>query len=236
MGYQKELPHRTTQNRKGKNPQSPQKIRTGNQTQTPPFPMKKITAKDFYQMISEKPSVFEHWDTPLEITEYVNCEDSRLTHLSKHLTFSGKNKFGNSADFSDCKNLEIATGTFHGFVSFAASGIQKIENLQTGVNKQGNSVSFGNCKSLKVATGTYPGFASFYGSGIHSIQNLEIQNPDKEKYFAHFKGCSQLHTLQGWDLSKKIKIEPEKREAEINRRASLKKFLVTITPKELPFL
>jgi hypothetical protein len=56
--------------------------------------MKRITAEEFLGMIAENPSVFEHWDTPLEITEYVDCSHTNITHLSPHLTFSGnKNSF-----------------------------------------------------------------------------------------------------------------------------------------------
>ncbi len=61
----------------------------------------KITAKEFFEMIKGNPSVFEHWETPLEITEFIDCEYSPITHLSKHLTFSGKDNHGDSAMFCD---------------------------------------------------------------------------------------------------------------------------------------
>jgi hypothetical protein len=44
--------------------------------------MKKITAKEFYAMISKKPAIFEPWYTPIEITEYIDCEHFEITHLS----------------------------------------------------------------------------------------------------------------------------------------------------------
>jgi hypothetical protein len=77
-------------------------------------------------MIMENPSVFEHWETPLEITGYVNCQNSPITHLSPHLTFSGKNEDGDTASFLNCPNLKVATGNYPGFVIFNNSGIQQV--------------------------------------------------------------------------------------------------------------
>jgi hypothetical protein len=193
----------------------------------------KITAAKFLAMIDENPSVFEHWETPLEITEYVDCRDSNITHLSPHLTFSGKDNDEWSATFSECERLETATGTFRGFVSFANSNIKKIDKLQTFNKKQ--SASFFNCKSLEIATGHYPGFVWFTFSGIHSIQNLHIENPNKKGEYADFKNCDMLKTLKGWDLSKEIEIEPEKLAAEKERQALLK-FKKETEAQTLPFL
>jgi hypothetical protein len=197
--------------------------------------MKKITAKKFLAMIAENPSVFEHWDTRLEITDHVYCQHSRITHLSPHLIFP-RNQNGDSAAFLQCKHLKIATGTFHGCVSFAESGIEKIEELfilRTNTNDW--AASFLGCKSLKIATGNYPGFVNFEETGIESIQNLHIENPDSD-YFADFSRCPNLHTLEGWDLSKQICIEDEKWDAEKNRRAALQKYIEKTKPENLPFL
>jgi hypothetical protein len=197
----------------------------------------KVTAKEFLEMIAETPSVFEHWETPLEITEYVDCNNSKITHLSPLLTFSGKDSWNNTAVFSDCKDLQIATGTFHYFVTFRDSSITKIDQLHIqNCHDSGLSASFARCKKLRIATGTYPGNVIFYESGIHSIQNLHIQNPHSNGNYADFLDCSNLQTLEGWDLSKQIAIEPHKLEAEKKRRASLKKFIKEIQPEELPFL
>jgi hypothetical protein len=201
--------------------------------------MKQITAQEFLEMISENPSVFEHWDTPLEITEYVDCQDTEITHLSQYLTFSGINDIGIAADFSDCKKLKIATGTFHGGVQFVESGIVKIEKLKTTPLKQkiaGPWSSFEGCKDLEVASGTFYQFASFLNSGIHSIKKLHVENHNPDREHANFEKCTKLQTLEGWDLSKPIWIEPEKREAEIKRRQALKKFAQENQAKELPFL
>jgi hypothetical protein len=197
----------------------------------------KITAAEFHKMINENPAVFKHWETPLEITEYVNCKFSAITHLSPHLTFSGRNSNGASADFSECKHLKIATGTFGCLVAFSGSGIETIEDLHIkNVNTEGWAACFDNCKNLKVATGTYPGCVFFNGSGVNSIEKLHITGQDYNYGHANFKDCLNLQTLEGWDLSKKIKIEPEKLEAEKKRRASLKKFHKETKVEELPFL
>jgi hypothetical protein len=197
----------------------------------------KITAEEFYAMITENPSVFKHWNTPLEITEFVKCDRSPITHLSKHLSFSGKNEDGRVAEFTHCPDLKIATGTFKGGVRFSYSGIEKIENLRiTKASKYGNSVSFSNCKSLKIATGTYPGKVTFLHSGIHSIQNLHVETPNTNGNYGNFQKCPNLQTLEGWDLSKPIWIEPEKLASEKKRRAALQKFWKENQIEELPFL
>ncbi len=198
--------------------------------------MKKITAKEFLAMIENNPSVFEHWNTPLEITEFVDCEGAIITHLSPYLTFSGKNEKEESARFFRCPNLKTATGTFQNTTDFSCSSVKKIENLHVGKNNTGFSAWFYSCKSLKVATGNYPGSVDFCLSGIHSIQNLHIENPNKNEYYADFETCPNLQTLGNWDLSKKIKIEDEKFDAEIKRRASLKNFIQETKPQPLPFL
>jgi hypothetical protein len=199
--------------------------------------MRKISASEFLPMIKKNPSIFEHWNTPLEITEYIACTKFSITHLSKHLLFSGKNRMGESASFSLCKSLKIATGTFQNYVYFGHSGIEKIEDLHIlQTDPKGHAVSFAGCPNLKIATGNYPGCVNFSGSEIHSIHNLQIEKPNTSGDYARFWNCPNLHTLNGWDLSKQIHIEPEKLESEINRRASLKNFIQETIPKELPFL
>jgi hypothetical protein len=194
----------------------------------------KVTAKQFLAMIAENPSVFEHWNTPLEITEYVDCKNSPISHLSTHLTFSGRDEDGDVATFKHCLHLKIATGTFNGGVWFCNSGIEKIENLQvTQPDNQGFSATFADCKNLQIATGNYVGTVIFSGSGVHSIQNLHIHTSIGT--YADFCKCPNLQTLKGWDLSKKILIEPQKLQAEKERRA-LQKFHKETEPSTLPFL
>jgi hypothetical protein len=196
----------------------------------------KVTAKEFLAMIAEKPSVFKHWETPLEITEYVDCTHSPITHLSKHLTFSGHNECGNSANFEGCEDLKLATGNFKKIVLFSYSGVEKIEALTVGEPGDDDSAYFDNCPNLKIATGNFQGYVTFRYSGIEKIENLNIQNPNIPGNYANFYACPNLKTLEGWNLSKKINIEPQKLQAETKRRAALKKFQKETQPENLPFL
>jgi hypothetical protein len=124
--------------------------------------MKKITAKEFLAMIEENPSVFEHWETPLQITETIACYKSKITHLSPHLTFTGRDINGKSAHFENCPALQIATGTFHHTVYFLVCGIKKIENLNvTMIYEPRQAAAFYNCPQLKVATGNFNGYVCF---------------------------------------------------------------------------
>jgi hypothetical protein len=158
----------------------------------------KITAKEFLAMIREKPSVFKHWDIPLEITEYVDCKFSEITHLSPHLTFSGRDATGHSASFAGCIKLQVATGTFHGNVTFHGSGIERIENLTiTQPNYEKEAANFGFCQQLKVATGTFHGMVNFSTSGIETIQNLIITKPDIHGTAAYFTKCPNLKVATG---------------------------------------
>jgi hypothetical protein len=195
-----------------------------------------ITAKEFYQMIADNPAVFEHWKTPIEITEYIECEDSNITHLCPSLTFTGKNNVGEAANFRNCKSLKNACGTFLGYVSFVRSSIETCKTLTVKKrNKAHWSASFAFCPNLQIATGNYFGYVNFEESGIHTIQALTIQNSDQDRYYADFTNCPNLKTLHGWDLSKKIFIEPAKLAFEKERR-TLQKFLKESQPKALPFL
>jgi hypothetical protein len=197
--------------------------------------MKKITATAFLSMIRDNPAVFEHWDTPLEITEFVYCNDSPITHLSNSLSFTGYNEFGDTARFENCQRLTTATGTFQKSVGFIKCGIHSIQNLHV-LQKSPNAASFVNCPNLQIATGTYPGFVNFYKSGIRAIQNLHIESPNNKGYYAGFFDCQNLHTLENWDLSKNMDIEPYKLKKELKRRAALKKFVQETKPQKLPFL
>jgi hypothetical protein len=42
--------------------------------------MRKITGDQFLAMIDENPSIFKNWKEPLEITEFVDCSHSPITH------------------------------------------------------------------------------------------------------------------------------------------------------------
>ena len=136
--------------------------------------MKQITGGEFIGLIQQNPSWCKNLKEQLEITTFADFRNSQITHLSPLLTFSHKEWAG---DFSNCKDLKVATGTFHGPVDFSRSSIEKIENLTvTGTNKYRASTSFFGCQNLKVATGNYKGSADFRNSGVTSIKNLIIKN------------------------------------------------------------
>ncbi len=187
-------------------------------------------------MVKKNPSVFKDWKTPLEIKGYVECEESPITHLSKHLIFSGRNKAGNTADFFRCKNLQIATGTFNGLAYFVQSGIKKIKELSiTQPNTNGWAANFFLCPNLKIATGNYPGLVNFRRSGIQKIKNLHIQNPDPDGIFVLLSDCENLNNLKDLNLEQTLEIEPEKLAREKERRA-VQQFFQKTQPKKLPFL
>jgi hypothetical protein len=173
---------------------------------------------------------------------FVGFDGSGIERI-ENLTVTQPNKNGASANFRECNSLKIATGTYNGFVSFYESGVEHIENLVItepnnegwAANFEGWAANFEECPYLKVATGTYPGFVFFKKSGIERIENLTITQPDKTGTYAEFQECDNLSSIKNWDLSKKIVIEPEKLEAEKERRA-LKKFHKETEPTPLPFL
>jgi hypothetical protein len=183
--------------------------------------LQKINASEFLAMITKNPSVFEHWNSPLEITEFVDCSHTNITHLSPHLTFSGTNtsdkwRKGWVANFAHCSKLQIATGTFHGFVLFSNSGVEKIENLHiTKTNGDGWAASFRECQNLEIATGNYP--TGNYPGAVD------------------FCKCPKLN-LDKLDFCLNFEIEPEKIEAEKKRRASLQKYVEATQIEPLPFL
>jgi hypothetical protein len=198
---------------------------------------KRICEEEFLAMVMDNPSIFKDWEIPLEITEFVDCSNSKITHLSPLLRFTGRNNAGNVADFSNCKNLENATGTFHGHVCFFKSGIKKIEELIiTKPNHDHHAAGFSQCKNLEVATGKFPGHADFSESGIHTIHNLEIERPEMDGHYGSFYNCPNLKTLEGRDPNKIIDIEISKLQEEVKRRKAMKKFIQETQPQELPFL
>jgi hypothetical protein len=108
-----------------------------------------LTANEFNLLVHDNPSVFKTLQHPIEVTQYIYAYNSPITHLSKHLTFSGENPHRRSASFIACNNLKNASGTYQHKVDFSNSGIQSIENLkihnpdETGVYAQMN-----NCPNL----------------------------------------------------------------------------------------
>jgi hypothetical protein len=167
----------------------------------------KITAAEFYTLLDENPSIFKAWKTPLEITEPVYLQYSPITHLSPHLTFSGKDEKDRSATFKDCEALEIATGTFHNAVSFKRSGIKTIETLHIlSSDYEGIAAHFLGCKQLQTLQGTYPGAVSASGSGISNIENVHIETPNSHGVYMFLYGCPNITQFGKWK-SQRIAIE-----------------------------
>jgi hypothetical protein len=184
-----------------------------------------MTSKEFLDAITQKPDFCAGITEPLHIQGNVDCEGHSITVLSQHLVFE------NEAVFRFCENLKTATGTFLETCSFAVSRVENIESLYV---KQ--TCSFLNCVFLKKANGTFDNCVDFENSGIEKIENLRVNKPNKHKIFADFTGCEYLQNLENWDLSKKIRIEPEKLEKEIRRRESLRNYQKTSKGGTLPFL
>lgn len=137
--------------------------------------MHRITSAQFRDAVKLDPAWASKRTEPVEITDFCNMMGSRITHLSPLLNFTGRNKYGDSASFYNCRHLKIAEGKFSGSVSFSRSEIQKIGNLTCGRSNYGNSAYFYKCKFLKVAEGEFPGFVSFYGSGIQEIKDFSCE-------------------------------------------------------------
>jgi hypothetical protein len=192
-----------------------------------------ITGNDFVCLILKDPDFCKTLTKPLTITGKVDLSKSNITTLSPLLTFQQE------ALFIECNQLEVATGAYEIFVSFKKSAVSKIENLQvTGfleTTLDVESADFSHCENLKIASGKFTTGVSFFGSGIESINNLEIEIYDQSGNYLYLDKCKNLQTLEGWDLSKKISIEPSKLEKEKRRRAALKKFVQDNEPKPLPF-
>jgi hypothetical protein len=146
--------------------------------------MKKLNAKEFLALITENPSVFKEWTEPTEITEYVDCSKSNITHLSPLLKFNGTN-FSNawahteyarfrSANFEKCKFLENASGTFYGGVNFSESGIKTIENLKVTRSCGDLAAQFTSCKSLEsMKNSSFSGEVELDHSSIKTVENVE---------------------------------------------------------------
>jgi hypothetical protein len=93
--------------------------------------MKSITAKELKSLIEMDPSWARTLTEPIEITTYANLNNSKITHLSPYLHFSGKDKDGNAASFRGCTGLEVAEGVFDGFVDFGVDYDELELNLET---------------------------------------------------------------------------------------------------------
>lgn len=158
--------------------------------------MHQITSAEFRAAVELDPAWASKLTKPTGITGFCDMGKSNITHLSPLLHFLGKNEWGNSTYFCNCRFLEIAEGNFEGLADFHGSNIKKIGALTCGVDRHGNSASFYGCESLKVAEGTYPGFVNFNYTKIKKIGNLSC-GKNSIGNSAFFWECRSLKVAEG---------------------------------------
>jgi hypothetical protein len=168
----------------------------------------KLTANQVIGAIALDPSWALSVEEPVEVTEFINLSNSKITHLSDNLIFTGRDSRGCSANFSNCKSLQVALGHFHGSVDFSSSMIHTVPSdpklfSSHGKNRNGISAVFKNCRRLLEASGKYPGAVDFSGSGIQRIVDLEIRGSNKpsptsnQDFCASFYECGDLEVAEG---------------------------------------
>jgi len=159
--------------------------------------MKQITAKKFKAAIEIDPAWATTLTEPMKVTGYCNMARSKITHLSHLIHFTGRNKEGDCANFSQCLGLKVAEGSFAGCVKFCDSGVETIGELHiSSPNTDGFAAHFCRCESLKVAEGTFQGLVCFSHSNITRIASL-ITDADSEGNAAYFNGCKNLKVAEG---------------------------------------
>lgn len=158
--------------------------------------MEKITSKQFEKAVRIDPAWASKLTKPVEITNYCDMTETKITHLSNLLHFTGKNDHGDSASFTQCESLEVAEGNFKGCVDFTGAGIKKIGNLTCGKNNGGNSAYFHSCRSLKIAEGNFPGCIGFADAGVERIGNLTC-GKNISGISAYFFSCQNLKVARG---------------------------------------
>jgi hypothetical protein len=168
----------------------------------PKHKVRECTAQELVRAISYDPSWAKNLTEPLRITTFANLNQSKITHLSPHLIFCGKNKDGYVATFDSCKSLQVPLGQYHGGTSFKNSGITHIPDSKKlfqilSVARGGMASNFEGCQNLKEATGHYPGGVDFSRSGVETIVSLVVdgawENHNGLRGFsASFFGCQNL--------------------------------------------
>lgn len=158
----------------------------------------KITAQEFEDRTKIDPNWCAEITEPIEVTDYLHMRNSNIKSLSPLLTFTGRDTEGQVADFRDCKDLVIAQGKFHGFVSFTDSGIKKIQDLEViQPDLEGKAASFMGCEHLKIATGKYNGYVCFAHSEIEKLENLIITQTDPHGDCLSCDHCEHLTEVKG---------------------------------------
>jgi hypothetical protein len=141
----------------------------------------RITAKEFLQRVEENPAWAKGLEHPVIVNEHVNLSDSKITHLSRWLRFSGKDDHGESANFCRCEQLVNAEGTYDGSVDFSLSGIKQIGRLKVlGVDRSSISAYFYKCKDLKTLSGSYYGPVVACESALEKIENFKVSKSNRK--------------------------------------------------------
>jgi hypothetical protein len=80
----------------------------------------------------------------------VSFRHSGITKIG-NLIIQSRNHWGDAANFDGCQSLEVAEGTFPGFVDFSASGINTVGNLViVKPNIHGLKSDFSDCGYLRL--------------------------------------------------------------------------------------
>lgn len=160
--------------------------------------MKKINADQFERWVERDPAWAFKLSEPVEISDFCYLCSSPITHLSPFLHFTGTDIQGTAAVFQSCRSLRVAEGTFHGFVDFHNSGIERIGDITvTQPRYEGYAASFTECKALTVAEGTFPGHVDFNNSGIERIGDLVITQTNTDGEAVCFCNCKNLRVAEG---------------------------------------
>ena len=162
--------------------------------------MHKITSEQFKQAVELDPAWASKLTEPVEITDYCDMKESKITHLSPLLHFTGRDESGHVADFWGCGDLKVAEGNYSGLVWFSSSGVEQIGDLVvTHPDEKGVAAGFLECEFLRVARGSYAGYVTFARSGIQRIEreNLRISQANTSGWAADFTGCCFLRVAEG---------------------------------------
>lgn len=140
-----------------------------------------LTLEEFQRRIEIDPGWAQHLTHPVIIHDYCDLRDSKITHLSPHMYFSGSDTFGRSASFMNCPNLKVAEGNFRNGVDFGDSGVERIGDLKIEQpDDNGVAADFSGCKKLREVHGTFPGQLQCQNSGVVRVFNLNITQASEE--------------------------------------------------------
>jgi len=175
--------------------------------------MRSISAKQFKEFIEKDPAWASKLTGPVDIRTYANMDNTGITHLSPMLHFSGRDENGNVASFKGCSKLEVAEGTFRGFVDFGVS----YDEIDLSLNAEGNSeeslddIDRPSTNNVKNDTREEPQeYEEYKGNeediinfpyatpvGIKRVGELYILEPNTKGCAVDFTGCAFLKEYRG---------------------------------------